>query len=106
MESWKRNNSLRRVRENDHEKRIYYFDFIEEFSKLSNKYSDLGIKINFNDIFVKDNPIELHLSFEESELKIKDEYDIEEAKITTNNLMRALKDCENFKYLGYEVRFA
>ena len=38
MESWKRNNSLRRVRENDHEKSITGFELQSMIYEIEEKY--------------------------------------------------------------------
>ena len=102
MESWKRNNSLRRVRENDHEKSITGFELQSILGEIELKYDrSIHIMPEFNDNSIfNPNPIITGLKIScssNSNLSIKDLQDY------IDDLNEVLDFCENFEYIGYKV---
>ena len=102
MESWKRNNSLRRVRENDHEKIITGFELQSMLGEIEYKY-DRSIRIipKFDDDSIfNPNPIITGLKVDctsNTNLSIEDLQDY------IDDLNEVLDFCKNFKYIGYRV---
>ena len=102
MESWKRNNSLRRVRENDHEKSITMFELQSMLGEIELKY-DRSIRImpKFDDDSIfNPNPIIIGLKIScssNSNLSIEDLQDY------ISDLNEVLEFCENFEYIGYKL---
>ena len=103
MESWKRNNSLRRVRENDREKSITGFELQSIIYEIEEKYNhkiDIMPEFNDNSIF-NPNPIITGLKvscYSNSNLSTEDLRDY------ISDLNEVLDFCENFEYIGYKVR--